>query len=96
MIDFSLRGRIVTAGLVLAATFILARGAFAQDQAGTVYAMTNGGGGNSILIFDRAANGALTSVGMSGQTDSTVPSNVEFLPKPFGPAVLQDRMRKLL
>jgi DNA-binding NtrC family response regulator len=33
---------------------------------------------------------------MSGQTDSTVPSSVEFLPKPFGPAVLQDRMRQLL
>ena len=63
MIDFSLRGRIVTAGLVLAATFILAHGAFAQDQPGTVYAMTNSGGGNSILIFVRAANGALTSVG---------------------------------
>ena len=33
---------------------------------------------------------------MSGQMDSRLPSNVEFLRKPFGPSVLQDRMRALL
>ena len=33
---------------------------------------------------------------MSGQTDSTLPADVTFLAKPFGPAVLQDRMRQLL
>jgi len=33
---------------------------------------------------------------MSGQMDSRLPSNVEFLRKPFGPSVLQDRMRTLL
>lgn len=63
MIDFSLSRRIVPTGFVLAATFFLARGAFAQDEPGAVYAMTNAAGGNSILIFDRAANGALTSAG---------------------------------
>lgn len=63
MIDFSLRGRVVPSGLVLAAMCFLANGALAQDEPGAVYAMTNGAGGNSILIFDRAANGALTSAG---------------------------------
>jgi 6-phosphogluconolactonase (cycloisomerase 2 family) len=63
MTDFSLRRRIVTSGLVLAATSFLASGAFAQDEPGAVYAMTNAAGGNSILMFDRDANGALTSVG---------------------------------
>jgi 6-phosphogluconolactonase len=62
-IDFSLRRRIITSGLVLAATVFLATGAFAQDEPGAVYAMTNSAGGNSILVFDRAANGALTSAG---------------------------------
>jgi hypothetical protein len=47
--------------LVLAV--LLASGAFSQDEPGAVYAMTNAAGGNSILIFDRAANGALTSAG---------------------------------
>jgi DNA-binding NtrC family response regulator len=28
--------------------------------------------------------------------DSRLPLNVEFMPKPFGPSVLQDRMRTLL
>src|SRR5262249_50078722 len=32
---------------------------------------------------------------MSGQTDS-LPANVAFLAKPFGPVALQDRMRQLL
>ena len=32
---------------------------------------------------------------MSGQIDS-VPPNVPLLPKPFGPAVLKDRIRQLL
>ena len=63
MPDFSLRRRIVTSlGLVLAAV-LLASAAFAQDEPGAVYAMTNAASGNSILIFDRAANGALTSAG---------------------------------
>src|SRR5215467_9951859 len=63
MTDFSLRRRIVTSsGLVLAAV-LLASGAFAQDEPGAVYAMTNAAGGNSILIFARAANGVLTSAG---------------------------------
>src|SRR5215469_2450865 len=63
MTDFSLRCRIVTSGLVLAAIFFLSGGAIAQDEPGAVYAMTNATGGNSILMFDREANGALTSVG---------------------------------
>ena len=63
MMDFALRRRIVTSGLVLAATVFLTSGAFAQDEPGALYAMTNTAGGNSILIFDRAANGALTSAG---------------------------------
>jgi 6-phosphogluconolactonase (cycloisomerase 2 family) len=63
MTDFSLRRRIVTSlGLVLAAV-LLASAAFAQDEPGAVYAMTNAASGNSILIFDRAANGVLASVG---------------------------------
>src|SRR5215472_8415576 len=52
MTDVALRRRIVTAsGLVLGAV-LLASGAFAQDEPGAVYAMTNAAGGNSILIFD--------------------------------------------
>src|SRR5215470_17549348 len=63
MTGFSLRRRIVTSsGLVLAAV-LLAGGAFAQDAPGAVYGMTNAAGGNSILIFARAANGTLTSAG---------------------------------
>src|SRR5215471_12406832 len=63
MTGFSLRRRIFTSsGLVLTAV-LLAGGAFAQDEPGAVYAMTNAAGGNSILIFARAANGTLTSAG---------------------------------
>src|SRR5215468_7000543 len=63
MTDFSLRRRIVTSsGLVLAAV-LLASGAFAQDEPGAVYAMTNAAGGNSILIFARVASGTLTNAG---------------------------------
>ena len=63
MIDFSLRQRIVRPGSVLATALFLASGALAQDESGAVYAMTNAAGGNSILIFDRAGNGALASAG---------------------------------
>jgi 6-phosphogluconolactonase len=63
MIEFSLPRRLVTSGLVLAMTLFLVLGAFAQDEPGAVYAMTNADGGNSILIFDRAADGTLTSAG---------------------------------
>ena len=63
MIDFSLRQRIVRPGSVLATALFLASGALAQDEPGAVYAMTNAAGGNSILIFDRAGNGALASAG---------------------------------
>jgi len=63
MIDFSLRQRIVRPSSVLATALFLASGALAQDEPGAVYAMTNAPGGNSILIFDRAGNGALASAG---------------------------------
>jgi two-component system, cell cycle sensor histidine kinase and response regulator CckA len=33
---------------------------------------------------------------ISGQMDSALPLNVPFLAKPFGPAVLKDRIRQLL
>src|SRR5215470_18535064 len=63
MIDFSLRQRIVRPGSVLATALFLASGALAQNEPGAVYAMTNAAGGNSILIFDRAGNGTLSSAG---------------------------------
>ena len=50
-------------GSILAAAFLLAGSALGQDVPGAVYAMTNAAGGNAILIFDRAAGGALTSAG---------------------------------
>ena len=62
MTDSSLRWRIVRSGSVLATALFLASGALSQDAPGAVYAMTNAGG-NSILIFARAATGALTSAG---------------------------------
>jgi 6-phosphogluconolactonase (cycloisomerase 2 family) len=37
--------------------------ALAEDDPGGVYTMTNSAAGNAILIFDRAANGVLTSAG---------------------------------
>jgi hypothetical protein len=63
MSDFSLGQRIVRPGSVLATALFLASGALAQDVPGAVYAMTNAAGGNSILIVDRAGNGALASAG---------------------------------
>ena len=63
MTDSSLRRRVVRSGSVLATTLFLASGALAQDDPGAVYAMTNAAGGNSILIFSRAATGALASAG---------------------------------
>jgi hypothetical protein len=63
MIDCSFRTRVLTPGSVLATAFLFAGSALAQDELGAVYAMTNAAGGNSILIFDRAAGGALTSAG---------------------------------
>ena len=62
MTDSSLRRRIVRSGSVLATALFLASGALSQDAPGAVYAMTNAGG-NSILIFARAATGALASAG---------------------------------
>jgi hypothetical protein len=63
MTDSSLRRRIVRSGSVLATALFLASGVLAQDDPGAVYAMTNAAGGNSILIFSRAATGALASAG---------------------------------
>ena len=63
MTDSSLRRRVVRSGSVLATTLFLASGVLAQDDPGAVYAMTNAAGGNSILIFSRAATGALASAG---------------------------------
>lgn len=57
-----LRGRAVSAGL-LAISMFASRGAFADDAPGAVYTMTNAAAGNAILIFDRAANGALANAG---------------------------------
>ncbi len=37
--------------------------AYAKEAPGAVYVMTNAVGGNEVLIFDRAANGALISAG---------------------------------
>src|SRR5713226_9686341 len=57
-----LRGRAVSAGL-LAISMFASQGAFADDAPGAVYTMTNAAAGNAILIFDRAANGALANAG---------------------------------
>jgi 6-phosphogluconolactonase (cycloisomerase 2 family) len=61
MTEFSSCRQIVISGSVLVLLF--AGGAFAQDEPGAVYAMTNASTGNSILRFDRGANGALTGAG---------------------------------
>src|SRR5215471_6246652 len=61
MTEFSSRRKLVISGSVL--VLFLAGGAFAQDEPGAVYAMTNASTGNSILMFDRGVNGALTSAG---------------------------------
>src|SRR6266567_6207765 len=63
MTNFCLRRRTIMSRSVFAAALFLTGGALAQDDPGAVYAMSNAAGGNSILIFDRAANGALTSAG---------------------------------
>jgi 6-phosphogluconolactonase len=63
MTDFCFGRRILTAGSILATALFLASAAWAQDEPGAVYAMTNAASGNTILIFDRAPNGALTSAG---------------------------------
>lgn len=63
MTDFSLSRRMLTPGSILATALFLAGIGWAQDEPGAVYAMSNVASGNSILMFDRAANGALTSAG---------------------------------
>jgi len=63
MIDSTFTRRTLASGLVLAASLLVAASAFAQDDPGAVYAMTNAAAGNAILIFNRGANGALSSAG---------------------------------
>jgi hypothetical protein len=48
------------------------------------------------IALENAERPGIKVLLMSGQMDSRLPSNVEFLRKPFGPSVLQDRMRALL
>ena len=57
------RGRVASAGVILTISLFCTQSAFADDAPGAVYSMTNAAAGNSILIFDRAANGALTAAG---------------------------------
>jgi 6-phosphogluconolactonase (cycloisomerase 2 family) len=63
MIHFSFRGQAAGTRLVLTAGFLIAGVVFAQEDPGAVYTMTNSASGNTVLIFDRAANGALISSG---------------------------------
>src|SRR5260370_36945140 len=63
MTHFFSRGRAVSAGTLLALSLFVSQKGFADDNPGAVYAMTNTAAGNSILIFNRAANGALTNAG---------------------------------
>lgn len=57
------RGRVASAAAILAISIFASKSAFADDAAGAVYTMTNAAAGNSILIFDRGANGALANAG---------------------------------
>ena len=57
------RSRVASAVAVLAISIFASEGIYADDAPGAVYTMTNAAAGNSILIFDRAASGALTSAG---------------------------------
>src|SRR6266853_3558679 len=63
MTHFFSKGRAVWAGALLAFSLFVSQSAFADDNPGAVYAMTNAAAGNSILIFTRAANGALANAG---------------------------------
>src|SRR5260370_23022790 len=63
MTHFFSRGREVSAGTFLALSLFVSQNGFADDNPGAVYAMTNTAAGNSILIFNRAANGALANAG---------------------------------
>ena len=63
MTNFFSRGRAASAGVVLAISMFASQSAFAEDAPGAVYTMTNAAAGNSILIFNRAANGALANAG---------------------------------
>lgn len=62
---FFSRGRMAAIAFAAMALLIVQSG-FAQEKeedAGTVYAMTNAASGNSILIFNRSASGVLTGAG---------------------------------
>src|SRR5437899_11610104 len=63
MTNFFSRGRAASTGAVLAISMFASQSAFAEDAPGAVYTMTNAAAGNSILIFNRAANGALANAG---------------------------------
>ena len=56
-------GRVVWAGVMMAIALLGTQGAFADDAPGAVYAMTNAAAGNSVLVFDRAADGAVSPAG---------------------------------
>jgi len=77
---------------VFAAALFLTGGALAQDDPGAVYVMSNAAGGNSILIFDRAANGALTSAGSVATGGAGIGSGLGSQ----GALVLTDNQRLLL
>lgn len=55
--------RVAAVASACLATLVLASAALAQGNASGVYAATNSPDGNSLLVFDRAADGALTQTG---------------------------------
>jgi 6-phosphogluconolactonase (cycloisomerase 2 family) len=63
MTRFFSKGRAVSTGALLALSLFASRTTLAEDNSGEVYLMTNAAAGNSVLIFNRSANGALTNVG---------------------------------
>src|SRR5713101_5107320 len=63
MTYFFSKGLAVSAGALLALSLFVGQSAFADTNPGAVYTMTNAAAGNSILIFTRAANGALANAG---------------------------------
>ena len=56
-------GRVASAAMILLISVVGVPGACGDDAPGAVYAMTNAAAGNSILMFNRAAHGALTAAG---------------------------------
>src|SRR5215510_10121327 len=63
MTQFYSKRRLFSPGALLGLSLLVIPTVFGDDDPGAVYVMSNAASGNSILIINRAANGALSDAG---------------------------------